>query len=396
MEEMKLNWSFNEFIPTEIVFGVGRVSEIGQLAQRFGSKALLVTGPNQGARAQLYEKVIESLQKAGIQAVHFDGVIPNPTTDSITKGADMARAFGAQMVIGVGGGSAMDSAKAIAVESTHDGTAWDHLFYKDPPTDKTLPVITIGTTAGTGSQTTSVAVLTNSERKDKSAISNRNVFPRIAIVDPELTVSMPKHITAHTGFDAFCHNFEALLSVRSTPMVEALSLDAIRRVVKFLPRAIENGHDMEARIQMAWVDTLGGISNACAGTTLPHGLGMQIGGHCPHITHGQALAVVYPEFTRYTRPAAVDKFAAVARVMQQDCAILDDEAASLRCCELIDRFMKRIDMWIGFEDLGVTEEQAHEIAACGQVLGDYKRNPRVATLEEMDEMLMRSMHRERA
>lgn len=388
-----MNWNFNFYIPTEVIFGCGRVAEVGKLVRRFGSRALLVTGPASSGLHSLYEKVLDLLKQEGIDAIHFDGVVPNPTTDVVSAGAKMAKAHMAQMIIGIGGGSSLDTAKAIAVEVSHQGTAWDHLYYKDPPTEKTLPIITIGTTAGTGSQTTAVAVITNTARKDKSAISNRNVFPKLAIVDPELTASMPASVTAQTGFDAFCHNFESFLSVRASAAVEALALDAIRRAVTYLPRAIADGNDIEARTQMSWVDTLGGMTNACAGTTLPHGLGMQIGGHCPHVTHGQALAVLYPSFTRYTRPAAVEKFAAVARVLEPSLANADDETASWRCCELIDDFLRKIDLWIGFEDLKVSKEEIRQIADCGQVLGDYKRNPRVATIEEMYELLMDSNSR---
>lgn len=392
--ELTTNWSFNYYIPTEVAFGCGRIQEISQLVSRFGTRALLVTGPKDDAHLQgLYEKVLSLLQQGGIDTAHFDGVIPNPTTDVVSAGAAMAKKHGAQMIIGLGGGSSMDTAKAIAVEASHEGTAWDYLYYKTPPTEKTLPIITISTTAGTGSQTTTVAVITNTALKDKSAISNRNVFPKLAIVDPELTATMPPSVTAQTGFDAFCHNFESFLSVRSNAVVEALALDAIRRVAKYLPRAIADGSDMEARTQMSWVDTLGGMTNACGGTTLPHGLGMQIGGHCPHVTHGQALAVLYPSFTRYTRPAAVAKFAAVARVLDPSLVGTDDETASCRCCELIDDFLKKIGLWIGFEDLHVSKEEIREIADCGQVLGDYKRNPRVATIEEMYELLMDSYSR---
>lgn len=388
-----MNWTFNYYIPTEVAFGCGKVDEVGTLVKRFGNRALLVTGPISSRRKGLYEKVLNLLKQEGIDTAHFDGVIPNPTTDVVSAGAKMAVEHRAQMIIGLGGGSSLDTAKAIAVEASHEGTAWDHLYYKDPPTEKTLPIIAIGTTAGTGSQTTTVAVITNPALKDKSAISNRNVFPKLAIVDPELTASMPPDVTAQTGFDAFCHNFESFLSVRASAVVEALALDAIRRAFRYLPRAIADGNDMEARTQMSWVDTLGGMTNACAGTTLPHGLGMQIGGHCPHVTHGQALAVVYPSFTRYTRPAAVEKFAAVARALDPSLADADDAAASWRCCELIDEFLKKIGLWIGFQDLHVSKEEIREIADCGQVLGDYKRNPRVAGIEEMYKLLMDSYSR---
>lgn len=380
--------AFDHFSPTEIIFGCGRIGEIAQLAARYGNKALLVTESMEGPLASTFTRIKGLLEDGGIQVEQFDGVVPNPTTDVVTKGAGMARDFGAQVVIGVGGGSSMDTAKAIAVEATHPGTAWDYNCHTDGPTDKTLPIIAVGTTAGTGSQATQCAVITKTEDKDKSAIWHRNIFPKLAVVDPELTATMPKSVTAQTGFDAFCHNFEAYLSVNTNPLVEIMALDAIRIVAEYLPRALADGSDMEARAQMSWADTLGGFTNSNAGVTLPHGLGMQVGGHCPKVTHGQALAAIYPEFTRYTYPAAVEKFAAVGRIFNPELCGLDDSAAAEKACGAIDDFLKQIGLWIGFKDLGVTKEDLREIADCGQVLGDYLNNPRVASIEEMYDILM--------
>lgn len=379
---------FGYYAPTEILFGEGRISEVGQVALRFGTRAMLVTVPEFPAIAPVYQSVKRSLEVAGVAYEHFDGVVPNPTTDEVTAGAQLARRFDAQLVIGLGGGSSMDTAKAIAVEATHPGTAWDYLHYTPGPTEATLPIIEIGTTAGTGSQTTPCAVITNTQKKDKSAIWHKNIFPRVAIVDPEATYSMPAGVTAQTGFDAFCHNFEAYLSVNTNPLVEALALDAIARIAEYLPRALQDGADREARAQMAWADTLGGITNASAGVTLPHGLGMQIGGHCPHVTHGQALAALYPEFTRFTWASAPEKFATVGRILEPALRELPDAQAAEQCCRAIDDFLRRIGLWIGFEDLNVSDADLHEIADCGQVLGDYKNNPRVASIPEMYELLI--------
>lgn len=380
--------NFNYFSPTEIVFGCGRINEIAKLAARYGNRALLVTESMEGPLAATFTRIKGLLEAGGIEVEQFDGVIPNPTTDVVTKGADLAKAFGAQVVIGVGGGSSMDTAKAIAVEATHPGTAWDYNCHTDGPTEKTLPIIAIGTTAGTGSQVTQCAVITKTADKDKSAIWHRNILPRIAVVDPELTATMPKPVTAQTGFDAFCHNFEAYLSVNTNPLVEVMALDAISRVVEYLPRVLADGSDMEARTQMCWADTLGGFTNSNAGVTLPHGLGMQVGGHCPKVTHGQALAAIYPEFTRYTYPAAVEKFAAVGRIFDPVLKEADHQTAAVKACEAIDEFLKKIGLWIGFKDLGVTKEDIREIADCGQVLGDYLNNPKVASIDEMYEILM--------
>lgn len=385
--------TFDYFAPTEILFGCGRVSETGTVTARYGKKALLVTSPEFPAVAKLYAEVKASLAAAGVEVTHFDGVIPNPTTDVVTAGARLAKEKQCDVIVGLGGGSSMDTAKAIAVEVTHPKPAWEYNCHTQGPTSKTLPVIALPTTAGTGSQVTPCAVITKTADKDKSAIWNKNIFPRVAIVDPETTRTLPRSITAQTGFDAFCHNFEAYLSNHTNPLVECMALSAIRLIAHNLPRALANGEDMEARVNMAWADTLGGLTNSSAGVTLPHGLGMQIGGHCPHVTHGQALAVFYPAFTRYTYPAAVEKFAAVGRIFNPQLVNVSDQKAAEKCCDEIDAFLKAIGLWISFEDLKVTPQDIREIADCGQVLGDYANNPRVATIPEMYDLLMSCLKR---
>ena len=385
--------AFNYYAPTEIIFGCGRVQEIGSITAQYGKKALLVTVPEFPEVKELYEKVKKSLRENGVEVVHFDGVIPNPTTDVVTEGANMAKAAGVDVVIGLGGGSSIDTAKAIAVEATHPGTAWDYNCHTLGPTSATLPIIAIGTTAGTGSQCTQCAVITKTSEKDKSAIWHKNIFPKVAIVDPEVTVTMPKSVTAQTGFDAFAHNFEAYLSVKTSPLVEMMAIEAIKMIKEYLPKALENPNDIEARSKMSLADTLGGLTNSNAGVTLPHGLGMQVGGHAPHVSHGQALAIIYPQFTRYTYAWAIEKFAKVGRIFNPALNELSDEEAAKEACVAIDDFLKKIGLWIGFKDVNVTKEQIREIADDGQVLGDYLNNPRVATIDEMYELLMNCYER---
>jgi len=379
--------SFSYYAPTKILFGLGSVNQIGKEAKELGRRALLVHGSNKSSHSVTYERIRRILENDGIELFDFDGVIPNPTTEVVTEGASIAKDNNVDMVIGIGGGSAMDTAKAIAVESTHSGSAFDYLFYTDGPTSKTLPIIAVGTTAGTGSQVTPCSVITNTKDKNKSAIWNVNIFPKVAIVDPELTASMPANVTAQTGFDAFCHNFEAYISKNTNPLVEAMAIDGIKIIAQQLPIAIRDGRNIEARSQMAWADTLGGLTNASGGVTLPHGLGMQVGGHCPKVTHGQSLAIIYPQFTRFTWRSSIQKFAAVGRIFNSTLEQEPDEVAAEMSCKAIDDFLKEIGLWIGFKDLGVTHDDIYEIAECGHVLNDYKNNPRVASIEEMHELL---------
>lgn len=384
---------FTYFQPTEIVFGAGRLYELGALAARFGARCLLVTVPSFPAMEPLFARAKASLAAAGVETAHFDGVIPNPTTDVVAAGTRLARSFGAQVVVGLGGGSSMDTAKAIAVEATHEGTCWDYLYFKTPPSTRTLPVIAVTTTSGTGSQTTPCAVVTNEAAHDKSALWHPNLFARIALVDPELILSLPPSMTAQTGFDAFAHCFEAFLSNGTNPYVRILALEGIRIIAARLADAVRNGADLETRSAMAWADTLGGLAIASGGVTLPHGLGMQVGGHCPHVSHGQALAAIYPEFTRFTWASAVDRFAEVGRILDPALRALPDEAAAEAACGAIDGLLKRIGLWVGFSDLNVPHDALARIAADGQKLPDYKNNPRIATIEEMGALLERCWKR---
>ena len=386
---------FTYFQPTEIIYGPGRVKEVGDVIARFGKRCLIVSMPESGVLEALYIRVKTYLRESGVAFEHFDGVVPNPTTDCVSAGADLAKELGADVVLGVGGGSSMDTAKAIAVEATHPGTAWDYLWFRDtPPTEKTLPIIAVTTSSGTGSQITQVAVVTNTAEKTKSAIFNNRIYPKVGIVDPALMVTVPPHVTASTGLDVFCHAFESYLHVNASPYTDLLALEAIRLVAEYLPTAVEDGSNVEAREAMAWADTLAGLCIANAGVTLPHGIGMTIGGYCPHVMHGEALAVTYPQFTRYTYPYAVDKFAAMGRIFNSDLKDEPDEVAAKKSCEVLDDFLKKIGMWLSLEGLGVSEEEVVLITDHSQVLPDYKNNPRVATRDDIYEILTNSYHRE--
>jgi alcohol dehydrogenase class IV len=284
----------------------------------------------------------------------------------------------------------MDTAKAIAVEATHEGSSWDYLFYKEPPTEATLPVIALSTTSGTGSQVTQVAVITNPAARDKSAIYHPNVFPKVSIVDPELMLSVPSEVTACTGFDVFCHAFESTIHPNCNPVVEGFAWEAIRRVMADLPRVLADGSDLDARESMAWADTLAGYSIASAGVTLPHGMGMAIGGMYPHVAHGLSLAIVYPAFARFTWDHAIPQFSRVARLLDPSRAAATDQLAASRAPELIEGFLTRIGLRVGLADVHVPEDELPALARQCMVLPDYKGNPRVATAAEMESLVVES------
>jgi alcohol dehydrogenase len=205
----------------------------------------------------------------------------------------------------------------------------------------------------------------------------------VAIIDPELSITIPPQGTSPTGFDAFTHAFESYLHPNASPYTDILAIEAMRLVVQNLPIAIKDGKNIEARSAMAWASTLGGLSIANAGVTLPHGMGMAISGIWPNIAHGQSLAIVYPSFTRFTYESAIDRFATMARIFDPSLNAVDNKTAAHKSCELIDNFLKSINLWFSLKDFGATADQLLELATASMVLPDYKSNPRVATKEEM-------------
>jgi alcohol dehydrogenase class IV len=383
--------SFNYFQPTSIYFGTGRIQEIAEIVLKHGKRCLLVTTPPGPTTGPMFERVKKLLTDADVEVIHFQGVNKNPTTETVSAGAALARKQRAEVVLGLGGGSSMDTAKAIAVEATHPGTSWDYLFFRPAqPTPSTLPIIAVSTTSGTGSQVTQVAVVTNSRERTKSALYHDLLFPRACIVDPELMLTVPEHVTASTGFDAFCHAFESTLHPKRSGYVQMLAIEAIQLVAKTLPGLLGHLDDLESRTAMAWADTLAGLCIANAGVTLPHGVGMAISGMYPHVLHGESLAIIYPAFTRFTWKYAVPQFATVGRIFNSDLVNLSEEKAAEASCEAIDAFIQKIGMRITLRDRNMPEREIADLTRASMVLPDYKANPRLATAEEMLELIRAS------
>lgn len=383
--------NFNYYQPTDIRFGPGRIQEIGQIVSEWGKRCLLVTVPVIPVFEVLFQKVKDCLAETGVAVAHFDRVIPNPTVDMVSAGAAKAKEFGADVVLGLGGGSSMDTAKAIAVEATHEGTSWDYLFFRETqPTEKTLPVIAVTTTSGTGSQVTQVAVVTNPAEMYKSALYNAILYPKVSLVDPELMLTVPEHITASTGFDVFAHAFESYITPNGSSYTDMISLEAISLTAENLPAAVKQGTDIEARTAMAWADTLAGFSIANASVTLPHGIGMAIGGNYPHIMHGEALAVVYPAILQYTYKSVPEKFVQVGAIFDPTLKDLPKEEGAARACEVIEDFIREIGMSTCFEDLKVPKEELRALAQASLILPDYKSHPKVADLDDIYQLLLKS------
>ena len=381
--------NINYYSPSRILFGWGRVSEVGEIVAQYGKRCLLVTVAPFPALNPVFEKIKKLCSGAGVETFHFDGVQPNPTTDNVNAGVKMGVKNKIDVVLGVGGGSSIDTAKCISVGLTHEGEAWDYRVIDGKPIeDKLLPIIAVSTTAGTGAEVTAAAVVSKTDIHLKYALYDTLLCPTVAIVDPELTLTLPPHITASTGWDAFCHSFEAYThNAGSSDYVDIHALETMRLIIKNLPIAIKDGQNRDAREAMHWANTLGGLAILNSGVTLPHGMGMAIGGSAPHIAHGEALAIMYPAINRWTWKKAIKEYATVARLFNPDLKDESDEVAAEKGCDEIDKFLKEIGMWMSFKDKNLSESTLKDIAEDTFKLPDYENHAIIATAEDVMDLL---------
>ncbi|MHA1932524.1 MAG: iron-containing alcohol dehydrogenase [Promethearchaeota archaeon] len=381
--------NINYYSPSRIQFGWGRVAEVGDIVAQFGKRCLMVTVPPFPALNPVFEKIKKLCSNAGVETFHFDGVQPNPTTDNVNAGVKMGVKNKVDVVLGVGGGSSIDTAKCISVGLTHEGEAWDYRVIDGKPIeDKLLPIIAVSTTAGTGAEVTAAAVVSKTDIHLKYALYDTLLCPTVAIIDPELTLTLPPHITASTGWDAFCHSFEAYThNANSSDYVDMLALEGIRLIIKNLPIAIKDGQNKEAREALHWANTLGGLAILNSGVTLPHGMGMAIGGSAPHIAHGEALAIMYPAINRWTWNKSIKEYATVARLFNPDLKDVSDEVAAEKGCDEIDKFLKEIGMWMSFKDKNVTESTLNDIAEDTFKLPDYENHAIIPKAEDVMNLL---------
>ena len=315
--------SFNFFTPTKLIFGSGKLNDLKEIAPNYGQKCLLVSRPKKGSLKNTYLRIEKLLNSVDIEVFYFDEIVPNPTLEGIDKGVAIAAENKVDFILGVGGGSVMDSAKLIALLYESKGVIdwkaafsnYDHPFSFIKSKPSSLPFLAVSTTSGTGSQCTQAAVVSDTKNKEKITLFHLDLFPKAAIIDPELMLTVPDRVTAATGFDAFTHAFESYLGGRTSPLTEQLSLQSIKLVIENLPKAIKEPNSIEYRTSLAWADTIAGICLSNGGADIPHPLGEIIGGICQRIPHGETLAMVYPKFLNYKKNIAIDKFETIANYL---------------------------------------------------------------------------------
>lgn len=291
--------TFDYYLPVHIVFGAGKVDEIGQYAKPYGKKALIVTGHSSAKKSGVYDRVKNALAKQNIDSVLFDEVSQNPLTTTAEKGADIAKVHHCDMVVAIGGGSIMDCAKSIAFLAVNDGDINDYIFGKKQ-SDKALPLLLIPTTCGTGSEGNGFAVLTNPETGDKKSLRCSAIVAKVSIVDPECMMTMPKHILASVGFDALCHCMEAYTANNAQPFTDALAMKGIDYIAESLVPLYQGSKEISLWEKMSIAATIGGMVIGVAGVTLSHGMEHPASG-LKNIVHGQGLACLTPTVIEATK-----------------------------------------------------------------------------------------------
>jgi len=368
--------------PTSLRFGVGAVKDLGDMVQGFGAaKVFLVVDPGL-QNAGLTARITAPLDAAGIPYKIFDHVDPEPGLLLADEGCALAQEFGADCVVGAGGGSAMDVAKAVSILLTNGGKAEEYLGLGKIK-KAGVPKIMIPTSAGTGAEVTFTAVFINEKTKSKGGMNGDPLYPDAAILDPGLTVSLPPHVTAFTGIDAFTHALEAFTSNQAHTISDMYALEAMDLINRNLGKAYAHGENLEARTNMLMGSLLGGKALATAGVGLVHAMAYPLGGMF-NIPHGLANAVLLPYVVEYNIIGAPEKYAAVAELLECDVKGLAPKDAARVLVDAIYQLNMEVGIPGNLAALNIPEEKIPEMAEIAlTVARPVENNPRKPTLEEV-------------
>lgn len=318
---MKTNLNYNQYIPTHILFGAGQLNNL-HVQQMPGKKALIIISNGKSTRANGYlARTEEQLHLAGIETEVFDGVAPNPTVVNSEAGAKAARECNADFLVALGGGSVMDCSKAIALLATNDGELWDYISIGTgkgkPIANRPLPIVAITTTAGTGSETDGCGVITKEDTNEKSFIMHPTLFPVLAVVDSELMLSVPPQFTAFQGFDTLFHSVEGFIAASANLASDMNAREAICNIAEYLPRAVKDGADLEARTRVAFANTLSGAVMTLTLLTSEHGLEHALSAYHSNLPHGAGLIMISKAYFSYfvRNHGCDDRFVELARLL---------------------------------------------------------------------------------
>ena len=385
---------FGLHIPTRLVFGSG---ELKRLATRElpGKRALIVISSGKSMRKFGYLATLEEqLDQAGVEHVVFDKVLPNPVKSHVMEGARLCAQHQCDFVIGLGGGSSIDTAKAIAVVAKSGGDFWDYVSGGTGggrPIEGALPIVAIPTTAGTGTEIDLWGVITNDETNEKMGFGSEALYPCLAIVDPELMLSIPPRLTAYQGFDAFFHAAEGYISKAHNPVSDLYALEAVRLLYKYLPVAVADGNNLWARTKVAWASTLAGMVESTSGCTGEHAMEHAMSAFYPRLPHGAGLIALSLPYFKTFKNDVMKRFMKMSEKMTQQKAarpsdFLDALTIMQRECGVAD--LKLADWGISGAD---ADRFADNAIATGQMMLD--QDPRFLHREELVRIYLEAINK---
>jgi alcohol dehydrogenase class IV len=383
--------SINVFrFPVQVIFGEGCLSEFPALARSFGKKALLVTGSGPTSLLPAVDFIKRSLSQADTLAVHYFDVPSDPDVEAVEKGAAIAREYDCDFVIGLGGGSPMDAAKAIAARLTNSGEveSWEGTG-KIP--NRSKPLICIPTTAGTGSEATSVAVITGGRHKRKMSLVSPNIYPILAIIDPELTYGMPPRLTAATGMDALTHAIESFVSLKAWEPTKVLSFQAAKLAFAFIERASSDGSEPEPRRQMSLAAFMAGMAFTTSGLGISHALSYGLGSHFG-IHHGEANAILLPHVMRFNLEDCAESYRELGGAIGLDVSGQPAVKAAEAAAEAVSELLSTLPLPSRLSEAGVPESAIETLASEAFLLTRFRTsNPRDTVLEDMVQILRNAL-----
>ena len=314
-----MNFVFDN--PTKLLFGTGKLSELHNEVLP-GKKALLLTSAGKSYKTNgSFDKTVEQLKLAGVEYVHLANVVENPLKENCEEAGKFAKENDCDFIVALGGGAVLDSSVPVSIMATNDGDLWDYVFGgtgkgKIAP-NKPLPIVTIATSSGTGSEMNEWGVICKEDTDEKIGMGDRRCKPVIAVVDPTYMITVPAKYTAFQGFDALFHNTEVMMSTSLNVMSEAIALSAIENIYKYLPKAVANGNDLEAREHVAYASTMAGITMQLTSTTAQHSMEHAMSAYHRNLQHGAGLIIISKEFAQFyvDKHACDERFIKMARVM---------------------------------------------------------------------------------
>lgn len=381
---MLSNKVFDFSIPVRVHFEVGGVKQIGsQIRVMRGSNVLIVT--DKGViGAGLLNVIIASLEREGLTYTIFDEVEPNPSLETIQKGVGLLKAKGCGVIVGIGGGSPIDSAKAIAILTANPGPLTQYEG-PDKVLNPVLPIVAIPTTAGTGSEINGSTVITDKARKYKMSIRSAYLIPQLALLDPSLLYSLPQKIIASTGMDALVHSIESYISLGSNPVTEGIAIESIQLISKNLKFFYDDPQNIEAASNMLLASSMACMSFSNARLGVIHGIAHVLGGRY-NVSHGVACAVLLPYVMRYILNDSIDKFANIAKALGVNGNMTKYELAK-SSVNAVTKLMEDLDMAKNLSELGIKKEDVTTIAENSLSSGMHLTTPRKIDLNGIKELI---------